>query len=355
MSFLYSNFPPVRTNRLTYSQAFRDLLKLSEEINIATGYISTDSLVDLASVIEANGKPRLNLCVGMHFFDGVTPTQKEALNKLNEVLLSKELGGVYINVSFPYHGKIVSFSAEDQILASIVGSSNLSNIVVGGPRQYEVDFMFEGGIDESREAKEFIATLIEKSSKPLNEVDLRVIVEKNELLNDQYGVEQATTDEINEATDNLSEFKFELPLKADETPGSNINKHFGKGRENVQGFVTPRSWYEVELIVPRSITTLPGYPQADSYGDGGCFTVLTDDGWKFDCKVSGTNSKNICSDGDMKILGKWLKGRLERAGILKPGERVTDDMLERYGRNTITMTKVAGQDSLWFFDFGVNN
>jgi hypothetical protein len=132
-----------------------------------------------------------------------------------------------------------------------------------------------------------------------------------------------------------------------------LNASFGEGRRNVQGFVIPRSWYEVELIVPKQITTLPGYPKADPKGDSGAFDVITDDGWEFRCKVSGDYSKNFRSENDLKIMGKWLKGRLENAGVLEPGSRVTDETLEEYGRNTITITKMEDLDK-WYLDFGVH-
>lgn len=353
MPLLFSNFYPVPTDRKTYSETFKLLLSGCDELNIATGYISTDSIVDLTSVLEANNKPSLNLCIGMHYFEGVSVSQKQAIDSLSSLMERQKLGAIYFNDTFPFHGKIASFRKGGRQLGAIVGSSNLSNIISGGPRQYEADYLFEGDASEAVELNNFVGKLIDKSASAYPDVELTVYQEKNELLNDQYGVEKVPDSQVEEAKANLSELSFRIPLKADEAPGSNINKHFGKGRENQQGFITPRSWYEVELIVPKSITSQTGYPKADSYGEGGVFKVITDDGWKFKCKVSGTNSKNICSDGDMKILGKWLKGRLENAGVLKPGERVTDSVLEDYGRNFITMTKLKNTDA-WYLDFGIS-
>src|SRR5690606_10916771 len=128
------------------------------------------------------------------------------------------------------------------------------------------------------------------------------------------------------------DYEFLIPLKTDDATRSNLNTFNGKGRENKQGFVMPRSWYEVELIVPKSVTSQPGYPQSDKDGDGGVIHVLTDDGWKFSCKVSGDFSKNLRSEKDLKILGKWLKGRLEHSGALKTGELCTQSTLDNYGR-----------------------
>ena len=86
--------------------------------------------------------------------------------------------------------------------------------------------------------------------------------------------------------------------------------------------------------------------------DDAIFDVITDDGWSFKCKVSGDYSKNFRSEGDLKILGKWLKGRLENAGVLKVGDPVTKETLELYGRDTFTLTKTI-RPGIWYLDFGV--
>ena len=101
--------------------------------------------------------------------------------------------------------------------------------------------------------------------------------------------------------------------------------------------------------MPKKITISPYYPKA---GDGNV-TVYTDDGWKFDCLISGTNSKNFRASGDLQILGKWIKGRLENYGALKVGESVTEGILRKYGRNSFKL--IATDDpKIWWLDFGVN-
>jgi hypothetical protein len=141
-------------------------------------------------------------------------------------------------------------------------------------------------------------------------------------------------------------------LKGDEAPKSSLNVFFGEGRRNQQGFVIPRPWYEVELIVSKNITQQKGYPSV--LNNNSSFTVITDDGWSFKCKVSGDYSKNLRSEDDLKILGKWIKGRLENAGVLKPGEMVTDSILNRYGRSDIKLTQIKDSNN-WYLDFGVKH
>jgi hypothetical protein len=105
------------------------------------------------------------------------------------------------------------------------------------------------------------------------------------------------------------------------------------------------------LIVPKSVAGQAGYPQAKT--PSAEFQVITDDGWSFRCKVSGDYNKNFRSEGDLKILGKWLKGRLENAGALTVGSPVSSETLREYGRDTFTLTKTSKPD-LWYLDFGVD-
>lgn len=168
------------------------------------------------------------------------------------------------------------------------------------------------------------------------------------LLEGQEHVEKVSTSRLADAVNKRTGVSFKIPIKT--TPKSNLNVFFGKGRESRNGLVKPRHWYEVELIVPNSVTSMVGYP--DHNGSDKEFTVITDDGWSFKCKVSGDHSKNFRSSGDLKILGRWLKGRLENAGALQMGTPVTQQTLQLYGRDNFTLTKTS-EEGLWLLDFGV--
>lgn len=353
MSLIYSNYPPLKTNSETYHDAFTELLEKSDRLKIASGYISADALIDLKSIVEANGGPHIELSIGMHYFDGLTIQQKEAVSDLDSTLRSKGLGGVYFVVTFPFHGKVISFKNQDQTIGGLIGSSNLTNIVESKTsRQYEVDYRLPEG--DCSELEGFITRLRETTTRPFSEIEVKIVESKNNLLDEQYGVDKVDSQVIESIKANPDfEFEFNIPLKTDDATRSNLNTFNGKGRENKQGFVMPRSWYEVELIVPKTVTMQQGYPQSDKIGDGGVINVITDDGWRFSCKVSGDFSKNLRSEKDLKILGKWLKGRLEHAGALKTGELCTQSTLDKYGRSDFTLAKLRGQD-LWYLDFGVD-
>lgn len=355
MPLLYSNYPPLRRpRRESYQEVFYNLLGRSDTLYIASGYISNDSLIDLKTAVEANSGPRIELCIGMHYFEGLTRAQKIAVETLDKFLQENDLGGVYFVINYPFHGKVAAFSVKDDMKGVLIGSSNLSSIVPGH-RQYEVDYKIENN-EEAEEARAFLHDLVEQASAPYSALDdIPIIEARNSLLEGQYGVESVDSKDIESAKSRLSnEISFEIPLKTSGALKSNLNPFFGKGRENSQGYVVPRPWYEVELIVSRKITSQPGYPRAENNDQDNVFPVITDDGWQFKCKVSkGSNSKNFRSDDDLKILGKWIKGRLENAGVLEPGELVTKEVLDLYGRNSLTLTKIEGSD-YWYLDFGVN-
>lgn len=350
MTLLASNFPPVRTNYQTYRDKFLELFTVADIANIATGYVSEESLVDLNSLLTINNGPYLNLHVGMHLFDGVTQKQLFALQALNVTLTERSLGRITVSQTFPFHGKISSFVKNGVTFGALLGSSNLSNLVAGNHRQYEVDHLFESG-HIADEIHQLIERLVQSTSIDFSSANFEILTKTDLQLSHHDGVEKVELPLVAEMVENI-EYGFNIPLKGDEAPKSNLNTFKGKGRVNQQGYEIPRSWYEVELIVPKSVTDNVQYPQSDREGEGGTFSVVTDDGWSFKCKVSGDFSKNLRSEGDLKILGKWLKGRLENAGALQPGELVTDATLQRYGRSSIGFSKVRGSDK-WLMDFSV--
>jgi hypothetical protein len=245
---------------------------------------------------------------------------------------------------------LYSYSNEHGCFAGIIGSNNLSSITGGGARVYESAFL----IDDSRLATEmrtFIGGLVDSSTDNISDLSISDFNEQNGLLEGHENVKKVDTHTLVECLDARTDISFEIPIKGYEvSPQSNLNVFFGKGRVSKNGLVKPRHWYEVELIVPKNVATQAGYPIAKT--PEAEFDVITDDGWSFRCKVSGDYNKNFRSEGDLKILGKWLKGRLENADVLKVGEPVTNDTLRKYGRTSFTLTKTT-KPNLWYLDFGV--
>ena len=352
MEFLFSNYPPVRTGCKTFADTFYGLLPKASGLDIAIGYVSSDSLIELQKTIELNSNiHKMNLIIGMHYFDCFTKVQYNAASKLSQFLRENALGDVKLVTAFRYHGKLYSYSNDNGPFAGIIGSNNLSSIVDGGTRIYESSVLIDD-VPSAKRIKDFITQLETTASKSISELEIEKFNDENPLLEGHELVNRVSAHTLALIMNKRTNTSFEIPIKPYEiSPQSNLNVFFGKGRESKNGLVKPRHWYEVELIVPKDVTTMPGYPQSKT--DDAVFKVITDDSWSFKCKVSGDYSKNFRSEGDLKVLGKWLKGRLENAGVLKVGEPVRQATLDAYGRSSFTLTKTT-EDNTWFLDFGVD-
>ncbi len=351
MEYLFSNYPPLKTGCRTFADAFYDLVPRATRMDIAVGYITSDSLIELKKMIELNDHLReLNLTIGMHYLERFTKLEYNATLELNGFLKENKIGSVKLVTPFRYHGKLYSYSNDENAFAGIIGSNNLSSIVEGGARVYEGSVLLDD-VKMAKEMRDFIERLVTTSTDEIDNLEIDKFREVNPLLEGHEYVGKVDSQTMRMLAYTKTDVSFDIPIKGYEvSPHSNLNVFFGKGREGKNGLVKPRHWYEVELIVPKEITTRPGYPQSKT--DEAVFRVITDDGWTFSCKVSGDYSKNFRSENDLKILGKWLKGRLENAGVLKVGEPVTKETLEKYGRDTFTLTK-TGTENTWFLDFGV--
>lgn len=341
----------MKTEYKTFSDTFFELIPQTTELNIAVGYVSSDSLIELQKIIELNSNiKKFNLIIGMHYFDKFTKIQYDAAIKLNDFLVSAKIGEVSLVNAFRFHGKLYSYSKNMNPFAGIIGSNNLSSIVENGVHIYESSFLIRD-FNLVKQIYDFILKLQKSSAKNIAELNIDTFNNNNPLLEGHDLVEKISSQKLAEAINAKTDIVFNIPIKPYEvSPHSNLNAFFGKGREARNGLIKPRHWYEVELIVPKSVTSQTGYPKSQT--DSSVFTVITDDGWSFKCKVSGDYSKNFRSEGDLKILGKWLKGRLENAGALSVGSPVTKETLRQYGRDYFTLTKTI-MDGVWFLDFGV--
>lgn len=340
-TFLATDVSPMKIGRQGFEVVFSEHFRRAAKVSLITGYVSEEGLADL--ILLTNQHPGLRefeLFVGMAKFDGISGAQLRALNQLNELFRQRRIGGVYVPTALPVHAKISRFTGDganglDGV--AIIGSSNLSAL---DPdlRQWNAEIATDNvdvlaGINASLEQ-------LRKISQPLDNTNLRIkIIQRPEvLLQDQEGVESTLLRASGEPT-----ATWQLPLKC--TAKSNLNVYFGKGRSKGR---LQRTWYEVEIIPGESITKTPGYPSREM----GAFRVITDDGWAFDCKVSGgpNGNKNFRSARNLQTLGKWIKGRLELDGLLTPGERVTDKILSEYGRSNLTLSYFEAEN-LWTLDF----
>lgn len=348
MELLYSKIKPCEYDNTSFSEAFESGVVNSDVIKIATGYVTEESLLELKSILlfysEKNKTKKCSLVIGMHGREGFTRAQYDAAIELATFLKEKNIGSVRVCTAFRFHGKTYVFAKNGAVapVSAILGSSNLGNIL--DSRQWEVDALFTEEavlLDLDVLHNELV---LKASTDILDWPKPETFIETPDLLKDRIDVDKTDEDENRKIEKTLTDRVFDLPLKTE--PKSNLNAYFGKGRfAKSTGAIRPRHWYEVELIVPIEITTASGYPKRNSV-----ITVYTDDGWRFNCKIQGDYGKNFRSEGDLKTLGRWIKGRLERTGCLKVGQPVTSEVLQKYGRSTISL-KETSDPKIWLLDF----
>lgn len=354
MEILTSNFSPLETSYPTFESSFARLITASDHLHIASGYISTGAILEMKRIIELNRAPKLDLLMGMHYFDGITKSQYDAAIYLNDFLQSHQMGSVSVVQAYKFHGKIYAFSKGSQPIAGIIGSSNLNNIL-STHKSYEVDTLFEEEAN-ARSIHDLMLSIMSTLAHPITQWNPKQFARTRQFSEYDGAIKKISKRNYALIRSKATDISFEIPLKASARHSkSNLNVYFGKGRENRHtGFIKPRHWYEVELIVPKEITSHPAYPKAGYPAQESIITVYTDDGWSFECKISGDYSKNFRSNNDLKILGTWIKGRLERCNALKLGMYVTEETLRFYGRSSLTLT-ATNDPKIWLIDFSQPN
>ena len=73
MKLLYSNILPLETldDQSTFADCFREQTVKSDRIEIAVGYVSYASLLELEQLAKDNGIGTICLNIGMYFIEGI--------------------------------------------------------------------------------------------------------------------------------------------------------------------------------------------------------------------------------------------------------------------------------------------
>lgn len=354
MKLLYSDILPlgIETGQQTIMDCFNDYISKSDRVEIAVGYTSLASINELERLVDEYGIRSICLTIGMYYIEGMPEGAYHTAIKLNEKWRKQGIGEIRIVKSFKYHGKVFCFYLENQPIAAIVGSANLGAIKLeaSNRRQYEISALTTEA-SEVREIADHIEALKESGcSGNIAEINgMPLVREANTSLN---GIELVTS----VPQSNVEFYKrcaayvsFFLKLKVPRADERHLDdgKHFTKSNINVC-YAAPRSkrkardWFETQLTVDSSIYKMDGYPEKNKP-----FYVVTDDGYWFKAHTTSDNNKQFSAVGDELIMGRWLKGRLAAAGIVKPVNNTADDT-DRLGMITQEMLDEYGCDRLLF-------
>jgi len=338
MDIIYSYSTPVSPDK-SFAQQFINLMGGSDYLQLATGYVSEDSLLFLMENLKNDKNLKCDLLIGMHVYDGFTISQYYISKEIGEMLSENKRGSVLVCCAFPYHGKFYNFYKDDNHFASLTGSANISQIVPTRQRNLTIKTSDKNALSELNSHFDRLTN----SCKSILEYKPTKFIESGSLLKDCIGVTKLRPDEVMSAYKAKKKPSFDLPLKAEKR--SNLNICFGKGRENFQnGIIKPRSWFEFEVIVDKPIRNQKGYPRYKR------FHVVTDDGWMFECSTHGDDSKNFRSTGGLAILGMWVKGRMLDSGAVKAGDFITEDMVKEFGYNSLILTETEDPE-IWLLEF----
>lgn len=348
MELLYSNILPLKAleGQQLFTDRFSNAISKADKIEIAVGYVSKASVQELAELVDKNNIASVELIIGMYYLEGMPEGTYHTTSEFNQKLKNENKGCIKLVKTMKYHGKLYVFYKDGKPFEAFIGSHNLGAIKTEASniRQYEISAVTtnESEIDD---IVQFINMLKQENcSIDIDEaVEMKITREINNALVGQEFVTKITTDEVQAYKDRMTDITFEIPLKvpaSKEDPnmrGSNLNVCYANGRKRV--------WWETEIVVSKAIRELPNYPEYQKP-----FMAVTDDGWKFLVWTCGATNKNLYSKDDLKVMGRWIKGRLVAAGLVESINNVEDDlvdgkgvitgeMLKKYGRDTITLTK----------------
>lgn len=358
MKLLYSNILPLGTEngQETIADRFFEEARSSDRIEIASGYISKASLLELDELVWSVGIKKISLIIGMYFVEGMPEGTYHTALDINKKWKDAGIGEIRMVRAFKYHGKLYAFYKDEEVTSTIIGSANLGVIKLeaSNRRQYEVS-----AVTTDRDECAEIATLIAKLASPSCSVNIEdaagmpIIREVNTSLVGVDTVDQIPQAEVSLYEKHKTTTSFIIPIKvpaADER-FMDDGKHYTKSNLNVS-YAAPRSarkardWFETQFTVSKSITRQEGYPEK-----GKPFFVVTDDGYTFKVHTTSDGNKQFSAVGDELILGRWVKGRLAAAGLVTPVNNtladtqrmgmITKEMLAAYGCDTLVLTKTT--------------
>ncbi|MCI9576518.1 MAG: NgoFVII family restriction endonuclease [Clostridiales bacterium] len=346
----------------------------ADQVELAVGYISKASLIELNEMVERYSIQKICLNIGMYFIDGMPESSYRTALDINAEWNRKGIGEIRLVKSFKYHGKVYCFYKNSNIFSSIVGSANLGVIKLeaSNRRQFETAVLLEGAEGCSQEDH-----LVQRLKQPIcseniSEITgMTLIHEENTALNNIENVEKIPMSEVSLYEEYLTEISFVLPLKVPKYEERHLDdgKHFTKSNLNVcyaasRSARKARDWYETQLTVSKDITRSEGYPEKNKP-----FFVATDDGYWFKVHTTSDGNKQFSAVGNELIMGRWIKGRLAAAGLVFPvndtrGDidrtgMITQEMLKAYGCNQLALTKTTkkaldengNELDVWLFSF----
>lgn len=322
---------------------------------MVSGYVGKEMVNRLRKELERRDDIAVELIVGMAAKEGLTEATYEALKDLNSELRARK------HPKFKRQGVFVFFSSKEgdrsrgMHAKSYLFDRGVSRQLIVGSSNFSFSGLDPAGNVEMNvvESSTALASQFEDFFEHLHSEMLAVQIDKVE----DFPIRGKAQFKRTHSPSSLlkvkkpSDFKtkkyvdIDLARNIDRQLRSNLNCCFGKGRwSRATGVVKVRDWYEVEIISSMDVTSKGEYPKGE-------FLATTSDGYQFRAVTNGDYFKNLRSFDDLKILGIWLKGLLEDAGVLSddPQELVTRETFENYGNSVLRIYRPSSTTAILHF------
>jgi|LakMenEpi03Aug12_release.lakeMendotaPanAssembly.Ray.scaffolds.fasta_scaffold569755_2 hypothetical protein len=292
-----------------------------DEICILSAYIGVGPILKISEIEGI----KVNIVYGL----ATEGAQEKLLDQLRKIHTNKDN---LVSIYYPKiqsHAKIYLWKNKGDIIYALNGSANFSS--KGLLTEYR-ELLSEVNKDDFREFQTYYDKIFE-SSLPINNK------QSNKISTISKAISKGVISGICE-TDSLFANK------------SKINWGHSDAHTNPRDAYIPLRKKDIlnhpELFPPKSSN------KGLRFTDNEPIDVIWDDGTNMVCLMEGTNVINglrypnkISTYKDKKKLGDYLRRRMK----LKPGSYVTKNDFKRYGRDTITITKIS--DGVYYFDFSI--
>lgn len=380
MQLLYSNILPMKSKdgQTCFLDAFSQSMQEADRLDVAVGYASRGSLETIEELLRQYPSMQIRVNLGMYFIEGMPEGMYNTARLMAQKWQARGCGQIKLVRPFKYHGKLYIFYRNGQPFRAFIGSHNLGAIHLEGNnrRQYELSVQIDEPA-EVRSAAGFADELWQdKCALDILSIQHPKLVREKNLSLD--GVQEAS--QIPPATVELYEhhktnvsFRLKLKVPAFADRLLDDGHHYTKSNINVC-YAAPRSkrkardWYEIQVTVSAKVYRMEGYPEHKKP-----FFVVTDDGYWFKGHTTSDNNKQFNAVGNELLVGRWLKGRLAAAGLVKPvndtlADRdrqgiISQEILAAYGCDTLVFTRTdqkaldtdGSELDIWVLSFEAGN
>ena len=102
MKILYSNILPMglEDGQMSVADCFREQSERASSIEIAVGYVSKASLIELDEIIRASNTRKVILTIGMYYVEGIPEAIYHTAMAINERWINDGIGEIRLVSSF---------------------------------------------------------------------------------------------------------------------------------------------------------------------------------------------------------------------------------------------------------------